>query len=296
LETTVTATSRRVRRASLAVAALLAVLAALAPAAPASAAPVAQVRLAHLSPDTPAVDVYLSASAGGAPATVIPAVGYGAVSPYLTLAPGSYAVAMRRAGAAPDTPPVLSAQVSAAGGKAYTVAAVGRLADLGLRVLDDDLSLPADGRAKVRLLQASVRAPVLDVAVEGGDRISAGLAFATTSPYRSVDPGRWRLRVQAAGGAASTLECDLAAGNVYTVLLLDSATGGGLTAEPRTDARRQGRVPAGGVETGAGGDRGPAGWWPAAAAVLAVLAAVAARPVRRCAPARRPAGRAPAGR
>ena len=45
---------------------------------PAAAASVGYVRLAHLSPDTPPVDVYLSSVAGGAPKK-FPAVGYGTV-------------------------------------------------------------------------------------------------------------------------------------------------------------------------------------------------------------------------
>ena len=48
---------------------------------------VGYVRLAHLSPDTPAVDVYLAAPDSTKP-RVFPGVGYGVVSDYLELAPG----------------------------------------------------------------------------------------------------------------------------------------------------------------------------------------------------------------
>ena len=64
---------------------------------------VGYVRLAHLSPDTPAVDVYLAAP-GAAKPQVFPGVGYGVVSDYLELAPGRYAVAMREAGAPASDP------------------------------------------------------------------------------------------------------------------------------------------------------------------------------------------------
>jgi len=52
-------------------------------ASPAAAAGVGYVRLAHLSPDTPEVDVYQSAQGGSAPAQKFPGVGYDTVSNYL---------------------------------------------------------------------------------------------------------------------------------------------------------------------------------------------------------------------
>jgi hypothetical protein len=237
----------------LAAAVLLAIGLSTVDASPAAAAGVGYVRLAHLSPDTPAVDVYLSSQSGAIAPKVFPGVGYGVVSSYLTVPTGTYAVAMRTAGAAASTPPVLSTQVTVVAGRAYTVAGVGRFADLGLRVLTDDLTLPTNGQAKVRIIQASVRAPVLDVAVAGGSTIAGGVPFATTTAYREVAPGHWTLTVQpAGGGTASNLDCVLAAGNVYSLLVLD-ASGGGLKAELRTDAQREGGMPQGGVETGAGG-------------------------------------------
>ncbi|GGK90669.1 DUF4397 domain-containing protein [Mangrovihabitans endophyticus] len=232
------------------------------------------VRLAHLSPDTPEVDVYLQAESGDAKAQKFPGVGYGVMSDYMRLAVGTYSVAMRKAGAAEGSPPVLTTQVSVKDGKAYTVAGVGRYADLGLRVLDDDLRLPQAGESKVRIIQASVRAPVLDVDVSSGATIADGVQFATTTDYRDVKPGKWTVNVAPSGGGkTSELPCTLGAGSVYSLLVLD-AKGGGLKPELHIDASRQGAVPQGGVATGAGGSQ-PSSPLPMAlllAAVAAVLA------------------------
>ncbi|MFY1681297.1 DUF4397 domain-containing protein [Micromonospora sp. WMMD730] len=217
----------------------------------AAAGDVGYVRLAHLSPDTPAVDVYLSAP-GAATPQVFPAVGYGVVSRYLPLAVGRYAVAMRQAGAPASEPPVLTTEVALRAGEAYTVAGVGRYADLGLRVLADDLSAPAAGRAKVRVVQASVRAPVVDVAADDGPTIADAVRFATTTDYRQVEPGRWRLRLGGGGGPGTDVEVTLTGGRVYSLLVLDGKRGG-LTVELREDARGGGTAPAGGVPAGAGG-------------------------------------------
>jgi hypothetical protein len=221
----------------------------------ASAAGAGYVRLAHLSPDTPKVDVYLSSRSGAVKPQVFPGVGYGTLSDYMRLPTGTYLVAMRQAGAPASEKPVLTTLVTVANGKAYTVAGVGRFADLGLRVIEDDLTLPGGDRAKVRIMQASVRAPLLDVSVANGPAIAASIAFATTTDYQLVDPGRWRLVVSPAGGGNPTeLDASLGGGNVYSLVVLD-ASGGRLTAQLRTDASRAGGVPVGGVETGAGGSR-----------------------------------------
>ncbi|MEH0844123.1 DUF4397 domain-containing protein [Micromonospora sp. CPCC 205711] len=242
------------RLAAVAGALLLGAASSTAAALPAGAAApqnVGYVRLAHLSPDTPAVDVYL-APPGAAEPRVFPAVGYGVVSKYLPLPAGRYAVAMREAGAPASEPPVLTTEVAVTPGAAYTVAGVGRHADLGLRVLTDDLSAPAGGQAKVRVVQASVRAPVVDVAAAGGPAIADAVRFATTTDYRVVEPGRWRLRLGGGSGPTTDSEVTLDGGRVYSLLVLD-AKGGGLTTELREDARAGAVAPNGGVPAGAGG-------------------------------------------
>src|SRR5689334_12757966 len=116
---------RHVRRLGAAAAALAAFAAITLNASPAAAAGDGYVRLAHLSPDTPQVDVYLKAEGGGSTEQTFPGVGYGALSQYLRLPAGPYSVAMRKAGADPSTKPVLTTQVTVENGAAYTVAGVG---------------------------------------------------------------------------------------------------------------------------------------------------------------------------
>jgi hypothetical protein len=240
-------------------------------ATPARAAGDGYVRLAHLSPDTPAVDVYLRSATDAVKPQTFKGVAYGAMSAYLRLPAGSYQVAMRKAGAAASTKPVLTTDVDVTTGGAYTVAGVGRFADLGLRVLKDDLQLPDPGRSKVRIIQASVKAPVLDVAGQTGTKIADQVAFATTTDYREVKPGKWSVQViPTGGGKVSVLPCTLGAGSVYSLIVLDDKSGG-LKPELHVDAERQGAVPLGGVATGDGGSQTSS---PVRAALL--LAALAA--------------------
>jgi hypothetical protein len=241
------------RRLSGAVAALAALAAVTLFASPAQAAGAGYVRLAHLSPDTPAVDVYLKSSSNAVKPQVFKGVAYGAMSQYLRLPTGNYQVAMRKAGASPSTKPVITTEVGVQNGDAYTVAGVGRFADLGLRVLNDDLKLPDPGKSKVRVIQASVKAPVLNVAGKNGKTIADGVQFATTTAYREVNPGKWSVEVEPTGGGkTSVLPCTLGAGSVYSLIVLDDKDGG-LKPQLHVDAERQGTVPLGGVATGAGG-------------------------------------------
>jgi len=236
------------------------------------------VRLAHLSPDTPPVDVYLTSVAGAFAPKVFPAVGYGVVSDYLELPVGRYTVAMRLQGRPASEAPALSETVNVEDGKAYTVAGVGKFVDksLGLEILVDDLSQPGAGNARVRIVQASVRAPQLDISLAGGASIADGVKFAQTTPYREVDSGRWSVRLQPVpSGQAATVDVSLGAGSVYTLIVLDGSNG--LTAKLRIDAQGGSVVPAQ-VNAGGGGSA-PRGipvslLWGGAALALLLAAGV----------------------
>ena len=74
------------------------------------------IRLAHLSPNTPAVDVYLYSFGNPNAMIVLHHVAYGTVSPYESVQAGDYSVAMRATGASPSSQPVLSTSVTIAAG------------------------------------------------------------------------------------------------------------------------------------------------------------------------------------
>lgn len=239
----------RSTRAVLAV--LLAAVCAALPLGGAQAADTGQLRLAHLSPDTPPVDVYVDSVSAPGGGQTFPGVGYGTVSDYQQVPPGTYAISMRQAGADPASPPVLSTTVEVGTGDARTVAGVGPFADLGLEVLEDDLTPPAPGSARMRVVAAAATAPELGVTLPG-QSVATALAFSDTSDYVEVPAGSTTLQVTPDGGQPVSLPVDVTAGAVYSVLVLD-APGGGLTVRPTLDAAGAATVPAGGVEAGAGG-------------------------------------------
>jgi Domain of unknown function (DUF4397) len=218
---------------------------------------VGYVRLAHLSPDTPKVDVYLDKFGDSSfKEQVFPHVGYGDSSKYMALPVGTYTIAMRAENAPASSPPVITTQVTVEDGKAYTVAGVGKFAALGLKVLTDDLSRPTGGKAKVRVIQASVKAPIIDVSLPDGTSIGSNVAFATTTDYQIVSPGTWTLHLQPKpAGPGATLSAPLVAGSVYSLLVIDKGSGLWLTL--LNDASGGSTAPNGAVEAGLGGTRNP---------------------------------------
>jgi hypothetical protein len=221
---------------------------------PAAAQTGAYLRLAHLSPDTPSVDVTVSAFSAPDGSQVVRGVSYGDVSQYQTIQPGTYTIAMRPAGADPKSDPVISATLDAVAGRAYTVAGLGKFSDLSLRVLDDDISLPAAGQARMRVVNAAPLTGMLSVRRDATPVIE-NAAFGDASPYTVVPAGPATLTVAPVDTASTTLPVTLEAGGVYTVLVLQRD--GVLSAAVRLDARGSAVVPNGGVETGFGGTAGP---------------------------------------
>jgi len=222
-------------------------------AASAASARFGYVRLAHLSPDTPDVDVYLDSASSQIKEQVFKGVGYGVMSDYLKLPAGEYAVSMRLAGAAPSTPPVLTTDVDVQSGDAYTVAGVGPRVGLGLKVFHDNLSSPGSGKAKVRIIQASIKEPSLNVSLTDGEKIANGVAFATTTSYQRVKSGNFSIVVSQSGGGKTTrLHVDLRSNSVYSLLVLDGKSG--LKPDLRLDAAGATSAPShGGVPAGLGG-------------------------------------------
>jgi hypothetical protein len=149
------------------------------------------------------------------------------------------------------------------------VAGVGRHAALGLKVFTDDLSSPLYGKAKVRIIQASIKQPLLDISLTGGQTVATNVPFATTTDYNVVSSGHFTLDVGApgaSGNAVTKLGARLDPDSVYSLIILDGPNG--LAPDLRTDATREGPVPTGGVPTGLGGTAPK----PTPVALIAMLA------------------------
>jgi Domain of unknown function (DUF4397) len=228
------------------------------------------IRLAHLSPDTPKVDVYVSSFGNDDNPTVLRSVGYGMFSPYQRVPAGSYTIAMRLAGTPATEPAVLSTTVQVAADSAATVAGMGRNTDLQLVTLTDDLAAPGTDKSKVRVIHAAMTAPVVNSVQLAGSAVATDLAFAAYTDYNAVSAGNTTVQVTA-GSASAEQTLDLSAGATYTVVVRDLETGLGVL--PIQDFAAANQIPTGGVDAGLGGAAttgSPASW-----AVVALVLAMA---------------------
>src|SRR5215472_12208187 len=205
------------------------------------------IRLAHLSPNTPAVDVYLYSFGNPRAKLVLHHVAYGTVAPYMKVAPGEYTVAMRAAGASASAPPVLSSTVRVVADNAYTVAGMGPAKGIRLQVLHDRLRPPTH-KTLVRVIQASLRQHLVTVTA-GKEMLASKLAP----------------------------DC------VHTIVILDN--GSHLKIDDLLDSAGSMSMPMGGVDTGLGGTAprpgSPAALWLATAGAGGLLALAGGFAVRR---------------
>ena len=222
------------------------------PGAPATAASRdGWVRLAHMSPDTAAVNITLSSLSGDVTLFRLQNVGYGAVSKYMRLPQGTYALAMVPAGENdPDATPVVSGSVEISAGKAETLAAIGKNADLKTTVFTDDLDEVAGGDSRVRIVQAYVTHDAVD-AKAGSRSIADGAGFGDVSKYATVPAGSNSIELSA-GSDTKTVSQDFPAGSSHTLFVIDDAKGD-LTVSPALDSAAATETPVGSLAAGGGG-------------------------------------------
>lgn len=208
------------------------------------------LRVAHLSPDTKAVDVQLSALRGGSSLLELADIGYGVVSEYMLLPVGTYVISMTPAGAAPGARAMIDASVKVTENKSVTVAAFGENRDLRTRVFEDDLTAPEAGASRIRLIQASTVTDSVSVETTTRLLIAENARAGQSTNYATVPAGPWDLRLSARG-INDVAPIDLPNGSVNTLFVLDNANGG-LTVMPVLDSASVGAAPIGGVQTGGG--------------------------------------------
>jgi len=224
-----------------------ALVAATSPAASA-AAPDGWVRIAHLSPQAPAMDMYVYPFGNPGRPIVLKDVSYGAVSAYMVVSPGQYTVAMRGFGAPASSKPALTTSFMVGAGAAYTLAALGPDPGLRTEVLKDQMTTPA-GKAVVRVLQASLKQHLVTVSY-GQDVLARQLVFGAATSYTAVSPGAQTVRFTVPG-QHTTMPVTLAAGTVHTIVVLDDSSG--LKVDAVTDAAGSQIMPKGAVSAGFGG-------------------------------------------
>jgi hypothetical protein len=206
------------------------------------------VRIAHLSPKAPAMDIYLYPFGDPGDPVVLKDVSYGNVSAYMSVTPGEYTVALRGFDAPPSSTPVLTSSFEVTTRTPYTVAALGPDPGLRVEVLKDRMAAPK-GQTLIRVLQASLKEHLVTVSY-GSDVLARQLAFGAATSYAAVSPGAQTVDATASGEHAA-MPVRMVADTIHTMVLLDYPSG--LKVDNLTDSVGSQIMPKGGPDTGFGG-------------------------------------------
>jgi uncharacterized surface protein with fasciclin (FAS1) repeats len=176
--------------------ALVALLVALFAALSVSAqAELTRVRIAHFSPDAPAVQIFINGQRSD-----IQTLRFGDVSGWVELLPGTYSIAVVPAGAGLDAAAIGPVNVSFAPGGWLTIAAIGSLnaGTLTVGTVNEAYRTLAADEARVTVFHAIEDAPAVDVILPDGTAIVSGLSFGQGAVL-NVPAGTYSLSVVAAG-------------------------------------------------------------------------------------------------
>lgn len=182
------------------------------------------VRVIHASPDAPAVDVFVDGT------RVLAGVEYTGVSNYLPVPAGEHTFVVAPAGAGVGGA-VITATANVQAGAAYTVAAIGQLANIQGKIFADNLSAPAAGNAHLRVLHLSPDTPAIDVKTQDNAvTLVSNLAFPNAAGPTPVAAGTYDLKVTAAGSTDSVIDLNdvvLQQGAVYDAIAFGLFAGEG---------------------------------------------------------------------
>lgn len=188
------------------------------------------LRVAHLSPDAPAVDVWVD---GG---VVLQDVAFGDFSSYLKLNSGMHRIQVSPANQ--TTPIVIDAQVTLTTGTYTTVAATGRLASIAPVVLADDVSRETT-KARIRFVHAGTDAPPVDITLTDGTILFPDVQFREAGNYLAVPGGSYDLQVRLAGTETVALsfgDVPLSNNTTYSVFAVGLLSDGSLKATVSVDS------------------------------------------------------------
>jgi hypothetical protein len=181
----------------------------------------ALVRFVNAMPSKSVVDLYADDS------RTFDSVGFRAVTPYREVDGQRYTFKLREGGTT-QTTPLASNSEGLDDGDYYTVFAVP--SDRGaamLRIVEDDFSAPAEGKARVRVVHASGDVGELAVYERGRDTsLVGGVDFQSVTDYDEVDAWSGPLDIKAEGGESvlTTIpDASFEAGKVYTIVVIGNA-------------------------------------------------------------------------
>jgi hypothetical protein len=169
------------------------------------------VKVIHASPDAPGVDLLVDNTVAGTNLTFPNNTGY------LTVNSGTRNIKVNVTGTMTT---VIEANVDFMQNKNYSVFAVNSVSNIEPLLVEDDLTVPAQGKAHVRFIHLSPDAPAVDITLTDGTIVFGNKSFKEFTAFTPLDAGTYDLQVRVAGTptvALDLLGITLEAGKIYTV-------------------------------------------------------------------------------
>lgn len=176
----------------------------------------AAVRVAHMSPDAPAVDIAVDGT------TFVTGLAFGNVSPYFVLEPGTHHVTVSPA----NLPTTVYSENLEVKSRTYTIVAIGEMSGanhpLEFRQFGDIVDPLSPQRARLRLVHAVPDAEQLDVTLANRNKLLFDdVAYGKPSSYAHPTAGAYTLQIRRAtrandGEILGSFDVDLPGGAVLT--------------------------------------------------------------------------------
>jgi hypothetical protein len=181
------------------------------------------VRFVHAVPDAPSVDILID----GQP--VFQGLAFGNVTEYVTVSPGEHQIRAVATGAGGGADLVETRQ-SLDEGSSYIISLLGQSGEARAKVNEVKLRALDPGKARVRVIDASVDAGKSKVAIAGGETLFEDVSFGDDTEYKEIDAGRYYLEYRVGDDAtpAATFVLDAASGRVYDLIAVGGVGNGTL--------------------------------------------------------------------
>ena len=186
----------------------------------------ARVRIVNIAPTAGDIDLLLDGN------IIEEDIPYPFATAYEDVGAGNRNVEVRPTGTATS---IIIGDVALSDGESHSLLVAGPGDDLRVDVLEDDLTAPTGGKAKVRLIHGAPSAGSVDIyvsapgeALSASDRIVTGAAFGAFLDYIEVDPGDYEVRITPTGSLTPVIdeEISLSSGDIRTAIAVETAGGG----------------------------------------------------------------------
>lgn len=182
--------------------------------------PKSYIRLLHASPDAPGVDVYANGK------LLTRNLNYRGFTPYMALDSGNYNIKVFPTGKTSN--PVIDTNLTIPPNQILTVAAIGKLNNIGLLPIPDPKLPREQNKAYARFVHLSPNAPNVDITLPNGNKLFTDVQYREITNYIPVNPGTYELQARPTGTSQVILQVpniNLKPNRFYTVYAIGLADG-----------------------------------------------------------------------